>query len=105
MNREQAKALLPIITAFSEGKTIQYLPAKSSLISGPKWVDLDNCVEFHFTAEQYRIKPEPLKVWINVYRSSSGGLYTLSHDSEESAKRCALIATNYVSTHPTEIKL
>lgn len=35
MTREQAKALLPFIQAFSEGKTIQF-------ISNGKWVDLDS---------------------------------------------------------------
>lgn len=50
MNREQAKALLPFIQAFSEGKTIQFK-------SNGKWVDLDSA-SFMLTPERYRIKPE-----------------------------------------------
>lgn len=51
MTKEQAKALLPFIQAFSEGKTIQFK-------SNGKWVDLDSA-SFMLTPERYRIKPEP----------------------------------------------
>lgn len=105
MNREQAKALLPIITAFAEGKTIQYLPAKSSLISDPKWADLDNWVAFNFSAERYRIKPEPLKVWINVFTRNDGKLYSVSHDREDLAILSGRGYSNKVGTYPMEIEL
>ncbi len=56
MNIKQAKDLLPIFTAFAEGKQIQEIG-----FSG-KWVDLPDCV-LNFEAirkpEEYRIKPEP----------------------------------------------
>lgn len=54
MNREQAKALLPIIKAFSEGKTIQwrYIKGNTSL-----WWD-DNNPTFEVDTFDYRIKPE-----------------------------------------------
>ncbi len=55
MTREQAKALLPIIRAFSEGKTIQwrYIKDNTSL-----WRD-DNNPTFEIGDFDYRIKPEP----------------------------------------------
>ena len=59
MNREKAKVLLPIIQAFSEGKTIQWLKPDSD-----EWIDVvggDN-VDFEDLAESnvaYRIKTEP----------------------------------------------
>ena len=59
MNREKAKVLLPIIQAFSEGKTIQWFKPDSD-----EWIDVvggDN-VDFEDLAESnvaYRIKPEP----------------------------------------------
>ena len=59
MNREKAKYILPIIQAFSEGKTIQWLKPDSD-----EWIDVvggDN-VDFEDLAESnvaYRIKPEP----------------------------------------------
>ena len=59
MTREEAKKLLPIIRAFSEGKKIQWLKPDSD-----EWIDVvggDN-VDFEGFTEfdvAYRIKPEP----------------------------------------------
>lgn len=59
MTREEAKKLLPIIRAFSEGKKIQWLKPDSD-----EWIDVvggDN-VDFEGLTEfdvAYRIKPEP----------------------------------------------
>lgn len=60
MNRERAKALLPIIQAFAEGKTIQ---AKANTIG---WYDIDEPGwEYSVNTEtEYRIKPEPREFWI-----------------------------------------
>lgn len=54
MNREEAKELLPIIKAFAEGKTIQYL-------INCRWEDVDDDTKVYFTDPPscYRIKPEP----------------------------------------------
>ena len=51
MTREQAKEFLPIIQAFAEGKTIQFL-------DGGKWIDVCE-TDFHESTYKYRIKPEP----------------------------------------------
>ena len=55
MDREQAKYILPILQAFSEGKTIQwkYIKGNTSL-----WWD-DNNPTFEISDFDYRIKPEP----------------------------------------------
>lgn len=52
MDREKAKALLPIITAYANGETIQIDTAEG-------WEDTST--ELYFTApvEVYRIKPKP----------------------------------------------
>ena len=52
MTREEAKELLPIIQAYSEGKTIEYL------IDG-KWVKLKDPA-FNYSAGVYRVKPEQM---------------------------------------------
>ena len=54
MNREEAKELLPIIKAFAEGKTIQYL-------INCRWEDVDDDTKVYFTDPPscYRIKPAP----------------------------------------------
>ena len=59
MNREKAKVLLPIIQAFSEGKTIQWLKPDSDEwidVVGGDNVDFEDLTEFNVA---YRIKPEP----------------------------------------------
>lgn len=52
ITREKAKELLPILKAYSEGKTIQH----KEPISGT-WMDADEYA-FHDKVENYRIKPE-----------------------------------------------
>ena len=53
MTREEAKELLPIIQAFSEGKTIE-------IYSDSEWQDLIiGSIKFDCKPSCYRIKPEP----------------------------------------------
>lgn len=52
MTKEQAKELLPIITAFAEGKTIEVKDDDG------KWTEIPYPV-FRNIPEKYRIKPEP----------------------------------------------
>ena len=51
MTREEAKEMLPIIQAYAEGKTIQFL-------DGGKWADVYE-TDFYQSPGKYRIKPEP----------------------------------------------
>lgn len=51
MDRNQAKKLLPIIKAFSEGKTIEMKCAES-------WIEIEDVCDFH-SSSTFRIKPEP----------------------------------------------
>ena len=52
MTRKEARELLPLIQAYAEGKTIQRIDGKN------EWIDL--CiVNFDFSPNKYRIKPEP----------------------------------------------
>ena len=53
MTREEARKLLPIIEAYSKGKTIQIWDESKS-----KWFDLD-VAAFGAYPDKYRIKPEP----------------------------------------------
>lgn len=53
MNREKAKKLLPIIQAYAEGKTIQYIG-----VGFENWHDVDNELEIDSMRYKYRIKPE-----------------------------------------------
>ena len=55
MDREQAKALLPIIKAFSEGKIIEY---RDSMFKDD-WKIVKEIPNLSFGYFEYRIKPEP----------------------------------------------
>jgi hypothetical protein len=53
MNREQAKALLPVITAFAEGKEVQCICGHPTC----GWEDTEQVNPYDYL--KYRIKPEP----------------------------------------------
>lgn len=52
MTREQAKAILPIMQAFAEGKAVEYLNDEK------RWVECGN-LSFWDDPKYYRIKSEP----------------------------------------------
>lgn len=51
MNRKEAKQLLPIIQAFTEGKGVETK-------TGSGWISIEN-MSFAGNPDSYRIKPEP----------------------------------------------
>jgi hypothetical protein len=53
MTREAAKELLPIITAFAEGKEIEFRHTSEM------WIAITTEPDFHHAPARYRIKPEP----------------------------------------------
>lgn len=57
MTRDEAKQLLPLIKAYSEGKTIQAIALNETK---ENWIDVKNVDihEFDFNRYEYRIKPE-----------------------------------------------
>ena len=76
MNREQAKALLPIIAAYAEGKTI--------LLDG-----MPICINPHFddAPGAYTIKPEPKVVYVNEYDDISNSVWNSREEAKSSAGR------------------
>lgn len=58
MTRDEAKALLPIIQAYAEGKTIQTKKIKTDSTGlNEKWID---CINPDFDRPScYRVKPDP----------------------------------------------
>lgn len=58
MNKDNAKDFLPLVQALAEGKTLQHRTAP-----GRAWHDV-TVVGFGGDPENYRIKPEPLVVWV-----------------------------------------
>ena len=68
MNRENAKKLLPIITAFADGKVIEWKNRDGV------WVVVGR-PGFSNNPKNYRIKSEPKEIWVNEYSDGSKGLY------------------------------
>jgi len=71
MTPERAKQFLPLMTAFADGKTIQF-------DNGVRWLERD---EYMFTSslEYYRIKPEPQRVYVNIHHD--GNMYPYADKS------------------------
>lgn len=77
MTPENAKALLPIIQAFADGKAIQY---QSNL--GP-WSST-TCPDFSRAPEKYRIKPEPIAVKYRLaVMTLAAGIFTVNSESPD----------------------
>jgi hypothetical protein len=57
MTRERAKELLPVITAWREGKRVQVMS-----IPRTEWVDLKD-PNWNEPPSCYRIAPEPFETW------------------------------------------
>lgn len=72
MTREQVKAALPILQAFAEGKTIQFRDTSENWSDFGKAEPIDGYVFYNYP-ERYRVKPEPLEFWMNVYENGSFG--------------------------------
>lgn len=71
MKQSEAAAFLPLIKAWSEGKTLQYF-------TGGKWVDAIYPSFIWPAADRYRIKPEPIVRYATMYDNmrNMGGCYT-----------------------------
>lgn len=78
MNKDNAAEYLPLVQALAEGKTIQI---KETIGSG--WFD-DRAPDFNLPPREYRIKPEPREIWVNLY--GDGGWQ--AHADEKSALAC-----------------
>lgn len=78
MTRDEAKALLPIIQAYAEGKVIQIATKEG-------WKDLANPPCFTMAVDRYRIKPEPREWWINVYNNGDKTAYSAKDIADDCA--------------------
>jgi len=90
MNRERAKALLPIIQAFAEGKAIQF--RWEGLNGYNSWNDLpeDERMTVTFPAEdyEYRIKPKPMEIWMRIDAVEQLDWTNVYYDKEHAKKEC-----------------
>lgn len=87
MNQEQAKKLLSIIQAISEGKTIQ---VRDMWMLSTGWKDSHDTPLLDLTSPQYdwRVKPEVKEGWINIYPTAYGEQVSSPlHKTKDSADR------------------
>lgn len=73
MTPEYTAKILPIITAYAEGKTIQKQRKDGS------WFDIDNPV-FSAITSRYRIKPEPKRYRVAEHRSNLGPVLSVTYE-------------------------
>lgn len=87
MNAEETKRAAQVMIAAADGKKIQF--RFRNLIDG--WHDLVfETAAWDWAVHEYRIKPEPLEGWVNVYPKATpewrvGGV----HETKASADMCA----------------
>ena len=83
MTPERAKELLPVITAFAEGKTIQF---KTKL--DDKWTDsVEKLLSFNNRAAIYRVKPEKVKKNVYLVVDRRNGISSFVFPSYDSAEQ------------------
>lgn len=84
MNRAYAKQLLPLLSAYADGKTIQYREL------GYDWTNLREPA-FSEPLDRYRIAPDPIERWCVVRNSDNAVLcvYSTEHAAIASRDRLA----------------
>jgi len=95
MNRERAKALLPIIHAFAEGKTIQTRESPSD-----QWFDItgmNNCL--HTDQEV----PKPMEIWVNIRSDDEIFPYETEYDAKSVAREYGGLGYKHVAVHFREV--
>lgn len=79
MNKLDAAKFLPILKAYSEGKTIQVF-----LSHRKAWVDNINELSFVLKVDSYRIKPETVKYKRYLKITNNTFFERIIHDQQES---------------------
>jgi hypothetical protein len=98
VDREQAKALLPIITAYAEGKTIQFLSIASN-----NW-ETSAGYSFAESVDRYRIKPEPKEWWIAIDCDGEEYTYPSLKDAEEDKANGSQTYAPFTIYHVREVE-
>jgi hypothetical protein len=84
--------MIAVIAAHRDGKAIQGKSERSD------WTDVDPL--WNFALYGYRIKPEPLEYWVNIYPSKAIG----HHETKDEAVLCAHSNALRVAVHMKEVE-
>jgi len=71
-------AMIAVMQAFEAGKAIEHTVKGKSL----PWLDTDE-PWWDWVSYEYRIKPEPLIAWVNVYPDGYGSAYVTEGKARE----------------------
>lgn len=75
MNKDNAKAFLPLVQALAEGKKLEWRRDNG------RWEEVSTLSD-RWPASYYRIKPEPREIWYNRYET---GIESGPYRSKEKA--------------------
>jgi len=90
------KERIAIEQAYLDGETVLYQNASNG-VSWPPLYSNDPEIVFDWEAFDYRIKPEPMELWVNVYKDSDGQ-YISTHLAEHEAERSATPNSKHIKT-------
>ena len=103
MTRKEAKKILPILTAFVEGKQIQWFDHDTN-----KWIDCtrNGIADYHFFTDNddYRIKPEPTyrpfrngsECWEEIQKHEPFGWVKIKNDPTNATVGIAEVNDTYM---------
>jgi hypothetical protein len=77
------KEKIKVMQAALDGKEIEISVDSYRRGGLIEWRPADNGVYFNWERNDYRIKPEPMEFWVNVYDDGSA-----LHESESNAREC-----------------
>jgi hypothetical protein len=93
MTPDKVKQLMPVLQAFADGKTIQ-------VRVGNEWYDVPGCALFSGDIKNYRVKPDEVKAWVNVYQGGGKPYIGELHDTREEAIAAQSIGSKPIARIP-----
>jgi len=89
------KEKIEVMQAALDGKEIEY--RNYPYDNRHKWTSYDlSTIVWNWPSVDYRIKPEPMELWVNVYDEKTEELYP--HKTEDAAKKAISFPEIYIKT-------
>ena len=85
--------MIAVLIAQKDGKAIQC--ALREQVTNPLWIETRPGALLNFQVAIYRIKPEPMVIWVSVYPHHLGGVY-LSKEAADAARGSDSTARKFI---------
>ena len=72
--------IIDVVTAFRDGKAIECI---FKIGSDPIWGSLSPQHEFDFSRFNYRVKPKPMELWVNIYPDEKLTFYLSREEADK----------------------